>query len=54
MACAFPPQLAHSVLYVNYRHGGKEARAGKQDAKALNAAIANEPENYLQVANIIL
>lgn len=34
--------------------GEKEARGGKQDAIALSAAIANEAENYLNVANIIL
>lgn len=34
--------------------GEKEDREGNQNAIALSAAITNEPENHLKVANIIL
>lgn len=34
--------------------GEKDDREGNQNAIALRAAITNEPENYLKVANIIL
>lgn len=47
-------ELPNTVSYVNSSNRAKEDRGRNQDAVALSAAIRNEPENYLKVANIIL